>query len=159
MLLGQNVNSYGLDVRDTRSPNYKKTMSTFAELLSEINSWLGDFWLRFTTSHPYAYNLEHLGMYYKGYRKIMHNWKNILNIPIMDVQYEDLVANQEEVSRKLIEFCELDWNDQCLRFHENKRIVSTASFDQVRRPMYNTSSGRWKNYEQFLEPLKNALRE
>jgi len=124
-----------------------------------LDTCMSIYFKDFATSHPYAYDLEHLGMYYQGYRKIMHNWKNILNIPIMDVQYEDLVANQEEVSRKLIEFCRLDWNDQCLRFHENKRFVSTASFEQVRRPMYTTSSGRWKNYEQFLDPLKDALRE
>jgi tetratricopeptide (TPR) repeat protein len=124
-----------------------------------MDTCLSGYFQDFSRSHPYAYDLHNLGAYYRGYQKVMHNWKNILHLPIMEVKYEDMVANQEAVSRKLIEFCGLEWDDRCLEFYKNERFVGTASYDQVRRPMYNTSSGRWKNYEQVLDPLKDALRE
>ena len=124
-----------------------------------MDTCLSGYFQDFSRSHPYSYDLHNLGVYYRGYQKIMHNWKNILSLPIMEVKYEDMVANQEAVSRKLIEFCGLDWDDRCLEFYKNERFIGTASYDQVRRPMYSTSSGRWKNYEQFLGPLKDALQE
>jgi tetratricopeptide (TPR) repeat protein len=122
-----------------------------------LDTCLSGYFQDFSRNHPYSYNLEHLGVYYRGYQKIMHLWKNALSIPMLEVKYEDLVANQESVSRKLIEFCGLEWNERCLRFHENRRYIATASFDQVRRPMYNSSAGRWKFYEKFIGPLQKAL--
>ena len=76
---------------------------------------------------------------------------------MLDVVYEDLIASQEKVSRQLIEFCGLPWDSQCLEFHRTERIVKTASKWQVRQPIYATSLGRWKHYEEFLGPLKEAL--
>jgi hypothetical protein len=122
-----------------------------------LDTCLSGYFQDFSRNHPYSYNLEHLGVYYKGYQKIMQLWKNVLSIPMLEVNYEDLVANQEAVSKKLIEFCGLEWDERCLRFHENTRYVATASFDQVRRPMYNSSAGRWKYYEEFIGPLRKAL--
>ena len=72
---------------------------------------------------------------------------------IFEVQYEELVANQEEVSRELIAYLGLEWDEQCLEFHKTKRVVKTASNLQVRQPMYTRSVERWKNYECHLEPL------
>jgi hypothetical protein len=75
----------------------------------------------------------------------------------LDVQYEDIVADQETQARRLIEYCGLEWNDACLDFHKNKRAVRTASVAQVRQPIYKSSVERWRPYEKFLGPLFDAL--
>jgi hypothetical protein len=75
----------------------------------------------------------------------------------LDVQYEDIVANQETQARRIIDFCGLDWNDACIDFHKNKRSIRTASVTQVRQPIYKSSVERWRNYEKFLGPLLDAL--
>lgn len=111
----------------------------------------------FNAAHNYAFDLATLGAYYRLYQKLMDHWKQVLRIPILEIQYENLVANQEEGSRRLIEFCGLQWEERCLRFHENRRLVNTFSYDQVRRPMYTKSVERWRNYEQHLGPLIAAL--
>ncbi len=88
---------------------------------------------------------------------MMSHWENVLTIPVMDVSYERLIAEQETVSRELVEFCGLEWDESCLQFHETKRFVATASYDQVRRPLYRKSVARWKHYEKHLGPLIRAL--
>jgi hypothetical protein len=105
----------------------------------------------------FAWSLEDLGTYHAEYERLMAHWKQVLPLRIMEVQYEDLVARQEAVSRELIAFCGLEWQDRCLAFHENRRPVRTASAAQVRRPMYASSVGRWKHYAAHLEPLRQAL--
>lgn len=122
-----------------------------------MDTCLSTYFQDFSRSHPYSYDLYNLGAYYKEYRNVMRHWKNVLRIPILDVQYEDLIDNQELMSRKLLEFCGLEWDDRCLQFHETKRFIGTASHDQVRRPLYKKSVARWKNYEEYLGPLKEAL--
>jgi tetratricopeptide (TPR) repeat protein len=122
-----------------------------------LDTCLSIYFQQFNKYHPYATNLEHLGVYYNHYLTMMAHWKKTLCIPIMDMQYEEMVENPEETSRRLIDFCELEWDDRCLKFHESKRIVTTPSYDQVRRPIYKKSVARWKKYEKHLDPLKNAL--
>lgn len=123
-----------------------------------LDTCLSAYFQDFSESHPYAYDLRDLGVYYSGYRKIMNNWNNVLiNTRMMEVRYEELVNDQETVSRRLVEFCGLPWDDRCLHFHENTRYIATASYDQVRRPMYTSSAGRWKNYDRHLAELKAAL--
>jgi hypothetical protein len=87
----------------------------------------------------------------------MAHWKEVLDIPILDVQYEDMVADQEAMSRKIVDFLGLEWDDACLNFYKSKRFARTASYDQVRQPIYNKSVARYKNYEKYLGPLKAAL--
>jgi len=87
----------------------------------------------------------------------MAHWRNILPLRMIEVRYEDLVARQEALSRELMAFCGLEWEDSCLKFHKNPRSVPTASAFQVRRPMYTSSIGRWKNYAAHLDPLRQAL--
>ncbi len=113
----------------------------------------------FNALHPYAHDLRDLGRYYRLYQRLMAHWTSVVRIPLMEFRYEELVDNQEAMSRRLVEFCELDWDDRCLRFHETARVVKTASHDQVRRPIYKKSVARWKNYEQFLGPLIDALED
>ena len=87
----------------------------------------------------------------------MKHWHEVLDIPIMDIHYEDLVNDQETWSRKLIDFCGLEWDDACLDFHKSKRVVNTASNQQVRQPIYKGSMERWRPYEKHLKPLIDAL--
>ena len=122
-----------------------------------IDTCLSIYFMRFNVHHLYARDLAELGAYYQQYLRLMAHWKSTLRIPMLEVQYEDLVENQEKISREMVDFCGLEWNDQCLSFHENKRITKTPSYDQVRRPIYKKSVARWKNYEPLLGPLLNAL--
>lgn len=124
-----------------------------------MDNCLSIYTQHFNANHSYAFNLAALGAYYRLYQKMMGHWKQALRIPILDVQYEDMVANQEEESRRLVEFCGLQWEERCLDFHKNRRSVNTFSYDQVRRPIYKKSVERWKNYERHLGPLISALGE
>jgi tetratricopeptide (TPR) repeat protein len=105
----------------------------------------------------YATSLEDLGFYYRQYERLMRHWREVLPSSVHDVEYEELVRDQERVSRGLIAYCGLDWSDRCLAFHENRRAVQTASKLQVRRPLYGSSIARWKRYESHLFPLQQAL--
>ena len=87
----------------------------------------------------------------------MAHWRTLLRIPVYDVEYEDLIINANSVAPELVEFCGLDWHDACLDFHKSKRTVATASYDQVRRPLYTSSMGRWRNYEKYIGELMTAL--
>ena len=87
----------------------------------------------------------------------MDHWKKVLALPWLEVRYEDVVFDTEDQVRRMLEFLELPWDERCLRFYESPRRVSTASEDQVRRPVYTTSVGRWKNYEKHLPELLEAL--
>lgn len=76
---------------------------------------------------------------------------------MLEVRYEDLIADQADVSRQLIDTCGLAWDDRCLAFHKTARAVMTASYSQVRQPIYAKSIARWRRYEKHLGPLKDAL--
>lgn len=107
--------------------------------------------------HNYALTLEHLGIVYRQYERLMQHWSRLPDIQIMTVQYEDLLTDQEAVTRTIVEHCKLKWDDACLRFYDSKRTATTLSYDQVRRPIYKSSMGRAQRFESFLEPLKLAL--
>jgi hypothetical protein len=85
------------------------------------------------------------------------HWRTVFPGRILEVQYEELVARQEEISRQLVAFCGLEWNDLCLAFHQTKRVVLTSSLAQVRQPIYGSSVARWKRYEKHLGSLFQAL--
>jgi len=106
---------------------------------------------------PWAYNQQELALYYKNYQKLMDHWNKTLPNFIYNVSYEELINNQEEESKKLIKYCGLDWHEDCLNFHRNKRSVSTASANQVRQNIYTSSINTWKNYEGYLIDLFNGL--
>jgi tetratricopeptide (TPR) repeat protein len=124
-----------------------------------LDTCLSCYFQFFSESQSFTYDLANLGAYYRQYQRLMEHWRTVLSAPIMEVRYEDLVANQEGVSRALVDFCGLEWDDRCLRFHEMRRKVATASYDQVRQPMYNRSVGRWRHYESHLTALHQALNE
>ena len=107
---------------------------------------------------PFTYDLAELGRYYRSYDALMAHWNEVLPPNVMlDVQYEELVADVEGQARRMIAHCGLEWDPRCLNFHETERPVRTASAVQVRQPIYKSSVGRWRKYEAFLGPLFWAL--
>ena len=122
-----------------------------------MDNCLSIYFQKFNMHHGYSSDLGALGRYYRRYEALMAHWRNALRIPILDVRYEALVADQETMTRQLIEFCGLRWDERCLRFYESDRVVVTPSYDQVRQPVYKKSVARWKNYEKYLDPLKEGL--
>ena len=122
-----------------------------------LDNALSIYFQNFSWTHDYAVKLENIGKFYNLYDRLMRHWQKVVDIPIMTVQYEDMVEDKVAMSKKLIEFCGLEWDDKILDFHDSKRTVATASYDQVRQPIYKTSRERWKNYEKHLAPLIEAL--
>jgi hypothetical protein len=109
------------------------------------------------TSIGYSYDIDDLVGFYGLYRDFMDFWHQLFPDKIYDICYEDLTTNQEEETRKLLQHCELDWDENCLSFHKNKRAIGTASSIQVREKMYQGSSEAWKKHEAYLQPLIKAL--
>lgn len=108
----------------------------------------------FNDSMEFAYDQETLGRYYVRYIKLMQHWHRVLpKDRILDLRYEDMVADTEHEARRVLEFIGLPWDANCLNFHQNTRLVKTASVAQVRKPIYNTSVARWKHFAQHLRPL------
>lgn len=108
-------------------------------------------------SQPYTNDLADLGMVYAMYCQLMEHWHNVLPVKILDVVYEDIVDDMEGQARRVIDFLELPWDDNCLKFYESKKVVKTASLQQVRQPIYKTAMESWKKYEKHLGPLARAL--
>ena len=122
-----------------------------------LDNCLSIYQHKFSILHGYACDLNELGEYYKLYQEIMNFWENQFPGHIYHIGYESLVENTESQVRDLLEFCGLTFHVDCLAFHKSTRAVSTPSAPQVRQPIYKDSVGRAKNYEQYLQPLIDAL--
>ncbi|NVJ99377.1 MAG: sulfotransferase [Alphaproteobacteria bacterium] len=126
-----------------------------------MDSCLSNYRQLFSTQfsyYNYTYDLGSIGHFYREFDSLMATWR--VGLPsdrFMEIRYEDIVADQENQTRRLLGFCGLDWNEACLRFHENEAPVSTASSVQVRQPLYSGSIGRWRRYSDGLEPLQAIL--
>ena len=106
----------------------------------------------------FTYDLAELGRYYRAYEALMAHWREVMPpTALLEVHYEDVVNDLEQQARRLVDFCGLDWDERCLEFHKTDRAVRTASVTQVRQPLYKGSIGRWRRYEQHLQPLLDAL--
>lgn len=103
--------------------------------------------------YPFSYDLKELGEYYLAYRRLADHWKDVLGDALYCVNYEDIVEDTEAEVRKLLEYCNLGWESQCIEFHTNPAPATTASAVQVRQPIYQSSVGRWKHYREELNPL------
>ena len=107
----------------------------------------------FTFGNAFAYSLDNIAHYYYQYQRLMAHWREQLPVMVLDVSYEDLIAEPELHSRRIIEFLGLDWEPACLHFHKTQRLIKTASNWQVRQKIYQGSKGRWRNYAQQLKGL------
>jgi len=123
-----------------------------------LDTCLSCFTQLFSSKHEHTYDLSELGQYYVDYARLMEHWRNVLLVgTFLDVQYEEIVADQETQARRMIDYCGLDWNDACINFHKRESSIRTASVTQVRQPIYKSSVERWRHYEKFLRPLMDAL--
>jgi tetratricopeptide (TPR) repeat protein len=112
----------------------------------------------FSAPQDFTYDLGELGRYYRKYAELMKHWHDALpKGRVLDIRYEDVIADVETAARRIVGHCGLDWNPACIAFHEARRPVRTASASQVRRPVYRTSEGRWRDYQNHLGPLLAAL--
>ena len=118
---------------------------------------LSIYFQNFAATHDYAYDLKTLGHYYRQYERLMRHWLAVIPNPVMTVKYEDLVADLPGKSRELAGFIGVPWEETMLNFHEQERLVQTASKWQVRQKLYSSSVARWKPYEKHLKPMLDAL--
>lgn len=121
-----------------------------------LDTCLSCYFQNFSGTHQYTRDLERLGRHYRNYERLMDHWRR-LGVPFLDVEYEALVGDPEAVSRRMLDYCGLDWNEACLRYYESGRVSDSASYNQVNRPVYTTSVGRWRHYADHLAPLREAL--
>jgi hypothetical protein len=117
-----------------------------------VSCWITQF-----SSIRWTHDQHHMVHRFKQYLRLMDHWRTVLPAPIHEVDYEDTVDNLENVARRLVDACGLDWESACLDFHKTRRPVATASLAQVRQPVYKNSVARWKNYEHELSDLFSAL--
>jgi len=122
-----------------------------------MDSGYAMFKTRFAGAYPFSYDLSEIASYYVAWRQLMRHWETTIGDAWLTVDYEDLVTNQEKVSRRILAHCELSWEEQCLEFHRSRTAVTTASAAQVRRKMYPDSIRRWRSYATELEPLARYL--
>jgi len=111
----------------------------------------------FAQGQTFSYHLSDVGHYYRNYIKVMDHWDKVLPGRVLRVQYEELVADPESQIRRLLDYCALSFEEQCLRFYETERAIRTPSAEQVRQPIYTGGLEQWRHFESHLAPLKEAL--
>jgi len=111
----------------------------------------------FARGQTFTYGLEDIGKYYRDYSRVMDHWDAVLPGRVHRVQYEEMVADTEAQICALLDYCGLEFEEQCLRFYETDRAVRTPSSEQVRKPIYKEGLEQWRNFEAYLDPLKEAL--
>jgi len=111
----------------------------------------------FASGQQFTYSIQDLARYYRMYLKLMAHWEEALPGRILRVQYEDVVDDLEMQVRRMLDFCELEFEPGCIEFFKTERTVATASSEQVRRPIYRESKDHWRHYEPWLGSLKAAL--
>ena len=125
-----------------------------------IDTCVSCFSKLFAGEQSQTYDLAELGRYYRAYHGLMAHWRRVLPAgAFLDVQYEEVVGDIESQARRILDHCELEWDARVLHFHKHERPIKTASASQVRKPIYDSSVARWRNYEKFLGPLIAELGE
>jgi len=122
-----------------------------------LDACVSNFLTDFAEGLPMTSDLRTLGRFYRDYERLMEHWRRVLDLPMLEVPCEELVRDQEPWIRRIVDFAGLEWDDAPLRFHETDRVLPTASVEQVRKPVYTSSIGRWRRYERHLDPLREAL--
>jgi hypothetical protein len=115
------------------------------------------FSILFARGHEFTYDLADVGRYCGAYRRLMNHWRNVMPGVMLEVHYEEVVADLESQARRIIAHCGLEWDERCLEFYRTERSVRTASANQVRQPIYRSSIGRWRLHKDALLPLLKAL--
>jgi len=113
----------------------------------------------FDRGYEYSYNQQDTADFIAGYRQLMNQWQDRFSENIHTIEYEDLVANQEEKTQALLAFCQLNWADECLNFHNNRSASQTASASQIREPIHSRSVNLWRQYETKLTPLLTRFKQ
>jgi len=122
-----------------------------------LDSCMGAFKQLFAAGQTFSYDLFELGEYYRQYIRMMDWWHQTLPGFVLQTDYEALVSNQENETRRLLDFCGLPFEEACLQFHETERAVKTASSEQVRQPIYTGSLGSWRRFRKHLTPVERQL--
>lgn len=123
-----------------------------------VDTCLSNYFQNFSAAYSFTNDLADLAHYYGEYHRLMAHWREVFPSNLfLEVPYEDLTRDQEKWSHAIVEFIGLDWDERCLNFHQTERQVATASNWQVRQKIYNSSVERWRNYENFVEPLIGLL--
>jgi hypothetical protein len=111
----------------------------------------------FASGQDFTYGLEDIGRYYRTYVELMAHWDSVLPGRILRVEHEAVVDDLESNVRRILEFCGLDFEPQCVEFYKTERSIRTASSEQVRQPIFKEGIDQWRNFEPWLGPLKEAL--
>ncbi len=127
-------------------------------LREPLDNCLSIYFLHLDHNMSYALDLADIAHYYVQYRRLMAHWKTLYGADILDLDYDALVREPRNVIERLTQFCGLEWEEACLSFEQTQRAVKTASVWQVREPLYQRSSGRWRNYAAHIAPLQTILR-
>jgi len=122
-----------------------------------IDSCFGSYKQLFASGQPFSYDITELAEYYLQYHRLMNHWKQVAPGFVLDVHYEDVVADLQGQVARILDFCNLPFEENCLHFHETERAVKTASSEQVRQPIYSSSVNLWRNYENHLGELIQLL--
>jgi tetratricopeptide (TPR) repeat protein len=123
-----------------------------------VDTCLSIYFTNFRARHDYAWDRGDIVFYYRQYQRLMEHWRRVIRPDrFTEVEYERLIADRGAQTRRLVEFCGLDWDDACLMPERNTRVVNTASWWQVRQPVYTTSVERWRRYEPWLGELRDLL--
>lgn len=124
-----------------------------------LDNFISCFLLDFegVNAHAYTYSPEHFAHFYSIYERYMAHWHEVCTIPILDVEYEEVIADQRGQTERLLGFVGLPWDDACMAFHKEERTVTTASSEQVRQRIYTSSRRRYRNFEARLGPIREAL--
>lgn len=122
-----------------------------------LDSILGSYKQLFGKGQNFTYDMDELALYYRQYVGIMRHWREVLPGKVLEVHYEETVGDLESQVRRILDHCGLPFEEACLRFHETRRAVRTASSEQVRQPLYRGALGTWRRYERHLQPWKEQL--
>ncbi len=122
-----------------------------------LDTGLSNYFQRFTFSYDYSFDLRNIGHFYREYTRIMEHWRKVLPTALVEVSYEDMIKNTEQMVRKTLVSLGLEWDERCLAPHTNPCAVDSASNWQVRQPIYSESVARWRHYEKHLGPLKEMV--
>jgi len=123
-----------------------------------VDTCLSCYTKLFAAEQPFAYDLGELGRFHRDYQGLMTHWRGLVpSTHFIEVDYEAVVDDAEAETRRILDFLGLPWDEACLDFHSATRVVRTASVNQVRKPVYSTSKGRWRKHAHNLKPLLDAL--